>query len=82
MIVWEANVFHSNTEAMLVAVPMIGILVAGFFRLDVYISKPRVSRPERRSFSHRDGEGVAVCAEPDGRLVRESRAVCKSGNGL
>jgi len=82
MIVWEASVFHSNTEAMLVAVPMIGVLVAGFFRLDEFVSRPRVSKPERRSFSHRDGEGMAVCVEPDGRLVREGRAVRRNGKGL
>jgi hypothetical protein len=34
----------SNTDALLLAVPMIGVLVACYFRLDELIGKPRKPR--------------------------------------
>jgi hypothetical protein len=56
----------SNTDALLVAVPMIGLLVAGHFRLDELVFKPRKSSRIGRGFAggHRAGEMSSI--DPDG----------------
>jgi len=67
------NVIESNAEAILVTIPMILMLLISFFRLDEVLGQPTKPMQRRRSFSHRDGAGVAVCVEPDGRMHREKK---------
>lgn len=58
----------SNSDAILVAVPMVGILIACFFRLDEMFGKPKKkTRVEhRRQMPGWDEQGKPVCADPDG----------------
>jgi hypothetical protein len=59
----------SNTDALLVAVPMIGTLVVGFFRLDELFGKPR-KRPVRgHQLAGMDARGRVTCLDPDGTVV-------------
>lgn len=58
----------SNADAMLVAIPMIGVLVVGFFRLDELVGKPRkVGAPLDQSIG-RDADGQPVSLDPDGTV--------------
>lgn len=58
----------SNSDALLVAVPMVGILIACFFRLDEMFGKPKkkTSVEHRRQMSGWDADGKPMCADPDG----------------
>ena len=69
------SVLQSNTDAVLVAIPMIGMLVAGFFRLDELVGKPKKSAEHRRSMSGWDEQGRPICADPDGKSPRRIHRV-------
>jgi hypothetical protein len=62
--------FRSNADALLVAVPMVAVMFAGFFRLDELFSSPPKEATEDRRFSTVDENGDTVCVEPDGKLYR------------
>jgi hypothetical protein len=61
------TVFQSNTDALLVAIPMIGMLFAGYFRLDELFGKPKKTKEKRRQMTGWDEQGKPICADPDGR---------------
>jgi hypothetical protein len=69
------SAFHSNTDALLVAIPMIGMLFAGFFRLDELLGKPKKMKSveHRRQMSGWDERGRPLCADPDGRKASPRR---------
>jgi len=61
---------QSNADAILVAIPMVALMFAGFFRLDALFSRPP-KRPSRyHPLSHWDEDGLLVCVEPDGAWER------------
>lgn len=63
------SLIQSNSDALLIAIPMIGILFAGFFRLDELLGKPKKQPSgQRRRMSGWDKDGNAVCVDPDGRM--------------
>jgi len=66
----------SNSDAILVAVPMIGILIACFFRLDEMFGKPKKKDmvEHRRTMSGWDKEGKPMCADPDHGMGRGMNA--------
>lgn len=68
------SAIQSNTDALLVAIPMVAAMFAGFFRLDEAIG--RVQRPMEKghSLSHWDEDGHPVCIEPDGKQHRQPTA--------
>jgi hypothetical protein len=51
------SVLQSNTDALLVAIPMIGTLIIGFFRLDELVGKPKKQGMSRRQISGLDAKG-------------------------
>ena len=57
----------SNADALLVAIPMVGMLFAGYFRLDELLGKPKKTQENRRQMSGWDKNGRPICADPDGR---------------
>lgn len=59
----------SNTDALLVAVPMVGILFAGYFRLDELVGKSKKPAKMRRPMVGSDLDGRPICADPDGSVV-------------
>jgi hypothetical protein len=67
------SVTLSNTDALLVAIPMIGILVVGFFRLDEMVGKPRKLAARRPQVAGTDGEGHQICLDPDGTVQHSVR---------
>jgi len=58
---------QSNTDALLVAIPMVGLLFAGFFRLDEIFGRSKRPVENRRQMSGWDKDGRPVCADPDGK---------------
>jgi hypothetical protein len=65
----------SNTDSLLVALPMVGVLFAGFFRLDELFGKPKKQLESRRRMTGWDKEGQQVCADPDGTMPEIRRKV-------
>jgi hypothetical protein len=64
----------SNTDSLLVAIPMVGLLFAGFFRLDELLGKSKKQAKTRRAIVGLDEKGRPMCVDPDGRIVeRRSR---------
>jgi hypothetical protein len=60
---------QSNADALLVAVPMIGILVVSFFRLDELVGKSNKKQVvHRRKIAGLDDNGRQVCLDPDGTV--------------
>jgi hypothetical protein len=72
-------ILQSNADALLVAIPMIGLLIAIFFRLDEIVVKPRKQGGTRNKLSSWDKDGRPVCADPDeklqGEIKKSSRVV-------
>ena len=61
------SVLQSNADSLLVAIPMIGLLFLGFFRLDELLGKPKKPVVNRRQMSGWDKNGRPLCADPDGK---------------
>ena len=68
------TVFQSNTDALLVAVPMIGILFAGYFRLDELFGKPKLAKKSRRPVSGWDKYGKPIVSDPDFKPTRPEKS--------
>lgn len=62
------SVLQSNADSLLIAIPMVGLLFAGFFRLDELFGKPKRPVENRRKMSGWDKNGRPVCADPDGKM--------------
>jgi hypothetical protein len=61
-------ILDSNADALLVAIPMIGLLIAGHFRLDELIGKPQKRMVRRRQVAGSDEQGRPLCLDPDGSI--------------
>ena len=66
-------VLKSGWETLLVALPFLGVLLAGFFRIDQVIATPRRAKAVRRPACGIDQSGRALMTDPDGRPWRGSR---------
>ena len=64
------TILESNTDALLVAIPMVGLLFAGFFRLDELFGKSKKTSAPRRQVAGLDANGQPACIDPDGQVVR------------
>jgi len=60
-------ILQSNMDALLVAIPMVGIMFAGVFRLDELLGKPRKKSEWRRPIAGSDANGAPICVDPDGK---------------
>jgi len=77
------TVLPSNMDAILVAIPMVGLLFAGVFRLDELIGKPQKRSPRRRPIAGSDKDGAPICIDPDGQeMGRRSRSGKSSGGRM
>ena len=76
------SILQSNLDALLVAVPMIGILVVSFFRLDELVGKSSKKRPvqPRRKIAGLDGAGRQICLDPDGTQQPAAKIVHKKSS--
>ena len=60
-------ILQSGWENLLVAIPFVGLLLVGFFRLDEIIASPNRDRTARRPFCGCDEDGYLLLSDPDGR---------------
>jgi hypothetical protein len=60
-------ILQSGWENLLVAIPFVGLLLVGFFRLDEIIASPNRDRAARRPFCGCDEDGYLLLSDPDGR---------------
>jgi len=58
---------HSSLKSILVAVPMLFVLLTGFFRLDQLFAAPRRRTAARRPPTGIDEDGAPILCDPDGR---------------
>ena len=65
---------ESNIEAVLVAIPMLLVMFASFFKLDEAIFRPAKPKARVRRFSEMNEDGQFICVEPDGSRPRSHRA--------
>jgi len=65
---------QSNTDAILVAVPMVGVMFAVLFRLDESLSRGRKPMEQGHPLSDWDKDGLPVCVEPDGKLLQREQS--------
>ena len=70
-------VIHSNLEAFLVAIPLLFLLLAGFFRLDQLFAAPRRRAVALRPSSGIDKHGLPIVCDPDGRRQAVSQPIRK-----
>ena len=60
----------STTDSLLVAIPMVGLLFAGFFRLDELFGKSKKKPVKtRRPMVGLDENGRPMCVDPDGQVA-------------
>jgi hypothetical protein len=59
----------SNSDSLLVAIPMVGLLFAGFFRLDELFGKSKKPTKTRRPMVGLDENGRPICLDPDGQVT-------------
>ena len=65
-------ILQSGLESILVAVPFLGILLVGLFRLDEIIAAPKRARAVRRPVTGCDKHGHLLLTDPDGRSWGDS----------
>ena len=63
----QDTVLQSGWQTFLVAIPSVGILLVGLFRLDELIASPKRRRAVKRPASGRDRNGRLLLSDPDGR---------------
>ena len=68
----QETILQSGWESFLAAVPFVGLLMVGLFRLDVIIASPKCSKAGKRPFSGGDENGDLLLFDPDGRPWADS----------
>jgi hypothetical protein len=71
----------SNMDAILVAIPMVGMLFAGVFRLDELFGRSQKKAPRRRPIAGSDKDGAPICIDPDGKVMGGRTGAGKSRRG-
>jgi hypothetical protein len=65
------SAIQSNTDALLVAIPMVGLMFAGFFRVDELVGKSQKTPSHRSQIGGLDERGFPICLDPDGDTPRK-----------
>jgi len=66
----QDTILQSGLGSFLVAVPFVGILLVGLFRLDEIIAVPKRRQPVKRPACGCDENGHLLLSDPDGRPWR------------
>jgi hypothetical protein len=64
---------QSDMNALLVAIPMVGLLFVGMFRLDELFGKTQKKTKRRREIAGVDQNGMPICLDPDGNVLNPVR---------
>jgi hypothetical protein len=63
------QILSSTRDTLLFAIPFLGFLLMGLFRLDEVFYSPKRGRQARRPASGFDTNGEPILCDPDGRRV-------------
>ncbi len=66
------SVLKSGLDTFLIAVPFVGVLLMGMFRLDTIFAAPKRAVGLRRSPSGIDKQGRMLLSDPDGRPWKDA----------
>jgi hypothetical protein len=66
------SVLKSGLDTMLIAVPFVGVLLLGMFRLDTIFAAPKQAAGMRRPPTGTDKHGRMLLSDPDGRPWRNA----------
>ena len=66
------SVLKSGLDALLLAVPFLGVLFIAMFRLDTIIAAPKHAAGLRHPPSGTDKHGRVLFSDPDGRLWKDA----------
>lgn len=64
---------QSGWETFLLAVPFIGMVIIGVFRLDIILATPKCSSRKRRPPAGIGADGKILLTDPDGRSWDEKQ---------
>jgi hypothetical protein len=68
-VIMHEQVLGSTRDALLFALPFLGLLLVGLFRLDEMLITPKRRNSSRRPPSGVDINGEQILCDPDGRRV-------------
>jgi len=72
----------SSRDTLLIAIPFLGMLLAGLFRLDELFAAPKKVGRQRRPPCGLDLDGRPILCDPDGRPWRTPRLSEKQDSSL
>ena len=61
------SILKTGSDVFVVAVPFVGLLLMGIFRLDTILAAPKQAAGLRRPPSGTDKHGRVLLSDPDGR---------------
>ena len=71
-VIVQEPILSSTRDALLFAIPFLGLLLMGMFRLDEFFVTPKRRHLPRRPLSGVDIDGEPILCDPDGRRVPAS----------
>ena len=66
------SVLQSGLDTFLIAVPFVGVLLMGMFRLDTILAAPKQAAGMRRPLNGTDKQGRMLLSDPDGRPWKDA----------
>jgi hypothetical protein len=64
-----AGPMQSEMSTLMVAIPLVGLLFVGMFRLDELFGKTQKKTKRRREVAGVDENGMPICLDPDGQVL-------------
>jgi hypothetical protein len=61
------TLFNSGWDTFLVAIPLLGLLLAGNLHLDEIVASPKRQGTKTKRFCGNDEDGQTIFSDPDGR---------------
>jgi hypothetical protein len=69
----DMEVVVSNMDAVVFGIPLIGLLISAFFRVDELVAAPQKRVTHRRQMPGLDRNGMPQCVDPDGKVTPQTR---------
>jgi hypothetical protein len=67
------EVVVSNMDAVVFGIPLVGLLISAFFRVDELVAAPQKRVTHRRQMPGLDHSGMPICVDPDGQVAPQDR---------
>jgi energy-converting hydrogenase Eha subunit F len=72
---------RSNLDSMIFVLPLLGLLISAFLRVDELASKPLKQVRQGRQMAGYDQSGNPHCPDPDGTIPRRNRHMFSERDG-